>query len=303
MTSPSTAAANLNMIKTAIVLATALLSITYLSTIINPLNLPFHKHVSPVKRPTKQTNDRTVLITGATGRTGALVYSLLSSTHHPSITVRALVRDTAKARSTLQCTTCDEREGIYVGDVANPADLARATEGGVDAVVVLAAAGPGNTEEEMRAVEFDGVVNTVKAAAGSMSEEEDGRLHVVLCSSMGTTKPGGEIGDILFWKLNAESFLASAGGKVSSTIVKPCGLTMGEGGNATLVVGHHDELFEESEFHSLPREDVARVMVEAVVERANGGGGGLRFDLCSRPGPGTMDLEGLLEEARWEWDK
>jgi len=291
-----TAPTKLNMSSTiAIILAT--LSITYLSIVFNPLNL----HIpNPITLPLhlRSPATRTVLVTGATGRTGSIVYNLLSS--NPSITVRALVRDIDKARDILDCNSCGEEEGIYVGDVTSPEDLDRATEG-VDTVVVLAAAGPGNSEEEQRAIEFDGVVNTVTAALGSdaITHTTD-RLHVVLCSSMGTTTPGGNIGEILFWKLNAEAFLASAGSRIDSTIVKPCGLTMGEGGNATLVVGHHDELFEESDFYSLPREDVARVIVESVVV---GGKGGLRFDLCSRPGPGTVDLEGLLDEARWDWDK
>lgn len=50
-------------------------------------------------------------------------------------------------------------------------------------------------------------------------------LKFVLCSSMGTTNPKPapyEGGPILFWKLNAEAFLASSG--LTSVIVKPGGL-------------------------------------------------------------------------------
>ena len=36
-------------------------------------------------------------------------------------------------------------------------------------------------------------------------------------------------------------------------------------------------------------------MARAAVSRSRR----LRFDLCSEPGPATVDLDGLLEEARW----
>ena len=48
---------------------------------------------------------------------------------------------------------------------------------------------------------------------------------------------------------------------VSSTVViKPCGLNNDVGGNSTLVVGHHDELFAASPYYMIPRADVASVM-------------------------------------------
>ena len=64
------------------------------------------------------------------------------------------------------------------------------------------------------------------------------------------------------------------------------------------MVGHKDTLLK-SEFHSVTREDVARVMLQAVVRRTEN----LRFDLCSKPGKGTKNIDKLLEEARWEWDR
>eukprot|EP00667_Euglena_gracilis_P020416 EG_transcript_22107 len=118
---------------------------------------------------------------------------------------------------------------------------------------------------------------------------------------MGTTLPNPspmEGGQILFWKLQAEAFLASSG--VRYAIVKPCGLGSGPGSAATLVTGHHDDLLA-SPYRLVDRRDVARVVVAALLSpRA-----GLRFDLCSKPGPATADaaLPGLLEASRWPWDQ
>ena len=91
-------------------------------------------------------------------------------------------------------------------------------------LVVLVGSGPGTTPEEERAVEYNGVVESVRALA--QPENRDGgssRLRVVFCSNMGTTTPvGGFLGDVLFWKLGA-------------VVVKPRGLMNRAGGNATLL--------------------------------------------------------------------
>jgi len=270
-----------------------------LSSVIKPLHLynPDHNVASSVTTSTTNPNlqDHTVLITGATGRTGSLLYSTLSASN---VKLRALVRNADKAREVLNCTSCDERDGIFVGDVTRRQDLIHAARG-VDTLVILAATGMGDTPEQQRAVEFDAVVSSVAALAQEANTDVDGKttrhLRVVLCSSMGTTFLGGDIGDILFWKLNAEAFLGTAG--IGSTIVKPCGLTHGVAGNSTLLVGHNDSLLN-GKFHSVSREDVAAVMAQAVLSRSQG----LRFDLCSMPGPGTTDLGALLAKSRWSWD-
>lgn len=106
---------------------------------------------------------------------------------------------------------------------------------------------------------------------------------------MGTeTTPASKwAGDILNWKLNAEAFLATS--RILSTIVKPCGLPPDiSGKNSTLVVGHHGTIAKEIDNHIISREDLARVMAEAVLYEKHCGD--LRFDLCSKPGPPTTDL-------------
>merc|ERR1719253_560130 len=230
-----------------------------------------------------------VLVTGATGRTGALLYRDLQ--RRGVADVRAFVRDADKARTVLGCDACDEAEGIFVGDLTEPA-------------AVASGAGGRSAPATQRAVEFDAVVAAVAALEAANPGRADA-LRVVLCSSMGTTRatPPSWGGDILHWKLNAEAFLSSSA-VASTVIVKPCGLLDAAGGNATLVVGHHDELFDASPHYTVSRADVAAVMAEAAtMAHEVGKSDALRFDLCSVPGPATTDLAGLIDDARWGWDR
>merc|ERR1719217_1321872 len=70
---------------------------------------------------------RTVLLAGATGRTGVLTYALLNKI--PTLNVRALVRNATSAKPKLGCDRCDESEGIFVGDITKPETLTAATQG------------------------------------------------------------------------------------------------------------------------------------------------------------------------------
>jgi uncharacterized protein YbjT (DUF2867 family) len=257
----------------------------------------------------ERNNGGTVLVTGATGRLGALLYKELKK---KGATVRAFVRDAEKARTVLGCSACDEREGIYVGDVTHPEDLQNAmADGSVTTLAVAIGAGYKDPPEVVKAVEFDSVVSSVRAlglsaARGATKGGDHNNLRVVFCSSMGTEQspPPKWGGPILHWKLNAETFLATSG--ISTTIVKPCGLPEHMAGkNSTLLVGHHGAIMEGSDYHTVSREDVASVMAEAAVGLSNSKSRclNLRFDLCSKPGPPTTDLEALIESARWEWDQ
>jgi len=239
----------------------------------------------------------TVLVTGATGRTGALLYHRLRA-EPERYSVRAYVRSIDKARARLGCKKCDETEGVYVGNVSDTAGLLRASAG-AGAVAIAVGAFGNESAKEAQAIEFDGVRNTVAAlaqpanvaAAGSASG-----LKVVICSSMGTTMPGGG-GDILFWKLNAEAYLAGSG--LSFAIVKPCGLLSTPGGKKTLLVGHDDALLS-TKPPLVPRDDVAAVMAAAL---AREGPLRLRFDLCSKLGRPPADLDALLDEAEYPWQR
>mmetsp|Transcript_22527 Transcript_22527/g.34199 ORF Transcript_22527/g.34199 Transcript_22527/m.34199 type:complete len:314 (-) Transcript_22527:96-1037(-) len=271
--------------------------------VISPLvlgNLDFIRR-DRLKQPRGGTKvDGTVLITGATGRTGAFLYYELKRRGVSDL--RAFVRDIDKARETLGCVACDETEGIYVGDVTQPQDLKRAMVG-VQTLAIAVGVDSHSSPDLQRNVEFDSVVYSVKALANGGG---DSPLRVVLCSSMGTnqTPQPSWGGGILFWKLNAEAFLSTSA-IASTVIVKPCGLKEGMiGKNSTLLVGHNGTITDGSGFHTVSRADLADVMAEAVTMPYDSSRStNLRFDLCSKPGPATTDLKNLIESSRWEWDQ
>jgi uncharacterized protein YbjT (DUF2867 family) len=240
-----------------------------------------------------------VIVTGATGGTGRLLYKRLKADPRIGV-VRALVHGSpgakGKAQRALNCTACDQTEGIYYGDVTALASLKQAFAG-MDTVAIASAVGASANATVQKAVEFFGVENQVAAIANSSSAPPSAK-RVVLCSSMATTNPHPlpfEGGSILFWKLNAEAFLAGSG--VGSTIVKPCGIEgMYPQGGKELVVGHDDAL---SASGAISRADLAAVLAEAVAQRT----ADLRFDLCIGKGAPTTDLAALLQSARWPWEK
>merc|ERR1719313_2861456 len=71
-------------------------------------------------------SNRTVVVTGATGRSGSATYLLLKKA---GVNVRGLVRNTSKARQYLGCSKCDESEGIFVGDITKQETLLPAMAG------------------------------------------------------------------------------------------------------------------------------------------------------------------------------
>lgn len=241
----------------------------------------------------------TVVVTGATGGTGRLLYSALQA--DPRIgEVRALVHAgpgaEAKAARALNCSACDASEGVYYGDVTQPASLTPAFAG-ADTVAIAVGATAGMNRSLQEAIEFKGVEHQTAALAASGAAR--GALRVVLCSSMATTNPHPlpfEGGALLFWKLNAEAFVAASG--IGSVIVKPCGIEGAYGrGGKQLLVGHDDELSVLA--GAISRADLAAVMAEAVARRS----AGLRFDLCVGRGAPTTDLGALLESAAYPWNR
>lgn len=257
---------------------------SFLVLALTPLSLP-----QPLSLPR-------VLVTGATGRTGSALYAKLKA--DPRVgEVRALVRNITRARLLLNCSACNASDGIFVGDVTDPATMTAAFDG-VDTVAIAVGVGGGASASLQKAVEFSGVENQVTALTHNRTAADVGALRVVFCSSMGTTNPhppSFEGGPVLFWKLNAEAFLGSSG--VASTIVKPCGLTDHAGGHAALGAGHDDHRPGLPAF--VARQDVAAVMAEAVVQRS-----AVRFLLCNKMfAKPTTDLAALLEDARWPWQR
>ena len=132
--------------------------------------------------------------------------------------------------------------------------------------------------------------------------------HVLICSSMGGTDPnhslntlgrtisadGVEIGgNILKWKRKAEMHLIESGRPY--TIVHPGGLINESGGERELVLTVDDNM-EGTDSRTVPREDVAEVMLQAL--RLPALYGNRSFDLRAKPteeGSATTDFTALAE--------
>jgi NAD(P)H-binding len=133
--------------------------------------------------------------------------------------------------------------------------------------------------------------------------------HVVICSTMGGTNPDHPLnnlgrktnddgttsgGMIVQWKRKAEVYLMEQAPKLKYTIVHPGGLTNDPGGERELVVGVDDETTG-TDSRSIPREDVAQVMLEAL--RYPEQYAGRSFDVRAKPvgdGTATTDFSSLL---------
>eukprot|EP00933_Yihiella_yeosuensis_P069164 TRINITY_DN753_c0_g5_i1.p1 TRINITY_DN753_c0_g5~~TRINITY_DN753_c0_g5_i1.p1 ORF type:complete len:295 (+),score=51.37 TRINITY_DN753_c0_g5_i1:75-959(+) len=256
----------------------------------------------------------TVLVTGATGETGALTYKALKSVG--GFNVRAFLRNATKAKAVLGCEKCDETEGIFVGNLDDPKSVINAMKG-VDKLVIATAAVAkctgsipippfGSCKYYKGAfpvdIDWKGTKVQVKAFA---SNGVNGSKHIAFVSSGGTESPNNILnkignGQILFYKLNAEAFIMSSG--LPFTIVKPCGLSEGAAGKKKLVVGHDSKGFPMALDHSIQRADVVRVIVESL--RKPEISKGLRFDLCSQAwGKPTTDIENdVLKASMYPWD-
>jgi uncharacterized protein YbjT (DUF2867 family) len=185
------------------------------------------------------------LVAGATGQTGRqIVDQLLKS----GVTVRALVRDRAKAQSELPTDV-----EIVTGDVLNPGSLSAAL---ADCQFLLSATGaaPSFDPSGPYKVDYEGNKNLVDAAKKANVE------RFVMVSSLCVSKlfhPLNLFWGILYWKQQAEDYLKNSG--VPYTIVRPGGLK-NEDNDQAIVMSSADTLFE----GSIPRQKVAQVCVEAL---------------------------------------
>jgi len=257
------------------------------------------------ERPT--CNVAPILVTGATGPTGRILYKLLQER---GFCVRAFVRNATKAKEVLGCDKCDISEGIYMGDVTKEDPLALAARGAAALAITggtLPVGGGGGPPAYAdgaypKDVDWVGGINQVK----SFNKANGGHGgHVVLLSTMGTTDPESPLdkfadGYMSHWKMNFEVFLMASG--LPWTIIKACGLQDTPSGVSELVVGHHDLISAQIKADSaeggsiISRGDVARVLFEALVSPTLATG--LRMDVCSKPGPATTDFSKLLASAR-----
>lgn len=256
----------------------------------------------------------TVVVTGATGRTGSLLYKRLKS-EEGKWNVRAFVRNSTKAKGILGCDKCDESEGVFEGDLTKPSTLTHVMQGAD--VLAIATASEAKCDgippfgkctypagAAPKDIDFLGTKAQVQAFGTAGGDNK--KKHILYVSTMDTTQPDNFLdklanGYVSFYHLQAEVEIMSSG--IPFTIPKACGLGDGEGGKKALIVGHDDSSFSLILNHEIKRDDVARFMVEAIRDPALSAG--LRFDLCSKAlGAATTDIANdVFKAAKFPWQK
>lgn len=243
----------------------------------------------------------TVLVTGAGGRAGQIVYKKLKERSEQYV-ARGLVR-TEESKEKI-----GGADDVFVGDIRDAGSLVPAIQG-VDALVILTSAVPkmkpgfdpskGERPEFYfedgaypEQVDWIGQKNQIDAAKAA------GVKQIVLVGSMGGTDLNNPLnslgnGNILVWKRKAEQYLADSG--VPYTIIRAGGLQDKEGGIRELLIGKDDELLK-TDTRTIARADVAEVCLQALqFEEAKF----KAFDLSSKPegaGTPTKDFKALFAQ-------
>jgi nucleoside-diphosphate-sugar epimerase len=256
---------------------------------------------------------RRVAVTGAGGQTGQLAFRKMlerPDDFAPIGIVRTEESRTALVESGIPA------ENVLVADVTDAEAMMSAIKG-CDALIIGTSAKPVPSAEKDEAtgrpifgfpngqpeqVDWLGQKTQIDAAKASGKE-----THVVICSSMGGTDPSNMLnsigretlpdgsirgGNILLWKRKAEKYLIDSG--IPYTIVHPGGLINEDGGKREILIGV-DDVRTEGE-RSIPRSDVAEVLVQAVLIPEYRG---RSFDIRSKlEGEGTIttDFKELLEK-------
>ncbi|KFK24707.1 hypothetical protein AALP_AA8G014100 [Arabis alpina] len=244
----------------------------------------------------------TVLVTGASGRTGQIVYKKLKEGSDKFV-ARGLAR-TVEGKEKI-----GGEDDVFIGDIRDVDSISPAIQG-IDALVILTSAVPkmkpgfdptkgGRPEfifedgQYPEQVDWIGQKNQIDAAKAA------GVKHIVLVGSMGGTNPDHPLnkfgnGNILVWKRKAEQYLADSG--TPYTIIRAGGLLDKEGGARELIVGKDDELLQ-TDTKTVPRADVAEVCIQALLFEESKF---KAFDLGSKPegtSTPTKDFKALFSQV------
>ena len=194
------------------------------------------------------TPTETILVAGATGKTGRFVIEQLDAQNYP---IRAMTRSVARASETF-----GESDTWVEADAKDLESLRTAMEG-VDKIICTIGATAATGENGPEFVDYGGVKNLVDAALEAEIK------HFVLVSSMGATQEDHFLnkvfGDVLKWKFKGEEYLRQSG--LSYTIVRPGGLQNMPGGMMEIVFQQGDPVGPD---RLVTRADVAAITVEAL---------------------------------------
>ncbi|KGX89309.1 sugar epimerase [Pontibacillus halophilus JSM 076056 = DSM 19796] len=188
-----------------------------------------------------------VLVVGANGQIGKHLVKQIQD--HEDLEARALIRKEEQA-SYFHDLGAETAIVDLEGEVAA---IAKATEG-VDAVVFTAGSGPNTGADKTLMIDLDGAVKTMEAA------EQAGVKRYVMISSYDTTREAIQSAPESFApyvvaKHYADEWLR--GTNLDHTIIHPGRLTNDEGTGQVAVAPQVDR-------GDVPREDVARVIVETL---------------------------------------
>ena len=236
----------------------------------------------------------TVLVVGATGRTGRLAVAALRARGYA---VRAAVRDPAMAEALGVAAASDG--GVVTLDLAAPGPELAAALAGVDAVVCAAGYNGGGGASSYASVDGAGTAALVAAAAATPSVKR----FVLLTSLLTNGAAVGQrwnpaylflnlFGGVLSAKLGAERALRSSG--LDWVIVRPGGLADGapaEVGNP--VLSGEDTLFglAGDPGRAVSRETVADLLAAAVAVPA---AGGRVLELVASPAVAAASMDALV---------
>ncbi len=192
--------------------------------------------------------NKTVLVVGASGKTGAQVVKAL---RRHGFAVRALIRNES-LRGDLEADGVQ----VFVGDVTREEDARNAMIGVQAVVSALGSKGPMSDSTHIELIEF-----TTMAGLASLAKE-CGVGQFVMCSSMGVEIPDmvPPLAEILRQKRRGE--LALEGSGVPFTIVRPGGLIDDASGQRIAIARTLHG------FGTIPRADVAEVMTQALLQPA-----------------------------------
>ncbi|BBN19967.1 hypothetical protein MPTK1_8g15300 [Marchantia polymorpha subsp. ruderalis] len=245
---------------------------------------------------------KTVLVTGAGGRTGQIAYKKLEKMSDQFI-ARGLVRS-EESKSKV-----GGGDSIFVGDVTKPETLKEAFSG-IDALIILTSAVPkmkpgfdptkgGRPEFYYEEGGFPEQVDWLGQKAQIDAAKEAGVKQIVLVGSMGGTNDNHPLnalgnGKILIWKRKAEKYLSEAG--LPYTIIRAGGLQDKDGGIRELLLGADDALLS-TDTKAVARADVAEVAIQALLnEEAKN----KALDLASKPegeGTPTTDFKAFFSQC------
>ncbi len=197
--------------------------------------------------------EKTILVAGASGRTGHYVIRHLKD---QGLTIKSLTRNEERA---IERWGEEYRDMNWVEGDVRDADRMMEIMGGVDMVISVVGSREREGPNGPEFVDYKGVVNLVDAAVAHNVE------HFVLLTALGASDPDHPLnkvlGNALTWRIKGEEHLRASG--VTYTIIRPTGLVdapTGEKGVSIVQGDKWKDIFR----GTISRDDLALVFLETL---------------------------------------